>query len=92
MTEKTQTGGYYNDLIMHAAVASVYPTNAELINELKRCEEVMLLAVEAFLADFVNRKRDYHIFAELLLFDLPHPSKSHFDQMSDAIKHPANSS
>ncbi|MBW8010482.1 MAG: PDZ domain-containing protein [Chloroflexi bacterium] len=81
-----RSGGYYNDLIVHAAVANAYPTNAELINELKRSEEVMLHAVEALPADFVSRKRDYHILAELLLFDLPHHSKSHFDQMRNGIE------
>ncbi len=51
-----RTGGFSNDLGMHAAIANTYPLD-ELIDELKRCEAITVAAIEALPEEFVADKR-----------------------------------
>jgi len=57
-----RTGGFSNDLGLHAAIANSYPLE-ELIAEFKRCEAITVAAIEALPEEFVADKRRLMILA-----------------------------
>jgi len=86
-----RTGGFSNDLGMHAAIADAYPLE-ELIAELKRCEAITVDAIKALPEDFVADKRRLMILTgnvDEQGFALH--TRSHFDQMKASIEAAKNS-
>jgi len=85
-TGNYRTGGFSNDLGMHAAIAKAYPLD-ELISELKRCESITAAAIEALPEEFVADKRRLMILAANVDeqgFALH--TRSHFPQIEAALE------
>ncbi len=81
-----RTGGFSNDLGMHAAIASAYSLD-ELIAELKRCEAITVAAIEALPEEFVADKRRLMILVSNVDeqgFALH--TRGHFPQIEAALK------
>ncbi len=81
-----RTGGFSNDLGMHAAIAKAYPLD-ELIAEFKRCEAITVAAIEALPEDFVSDKRRLMILVSNVDeqgFALH--TRSHFPQINAALE------
>ncbi len=87
-TTRGQRGGgtYANDHGFHAAVASAYPNVADLIEELKRWEQVTVDTLAALPADFVADKGKYLTLGTGLLTAFGAHQRGHFAQMRAAIE------
>jgi len=80
-----RTGGFSNDLGMHAAIANAYPLD-ELIAELKRCEAITVAAIEALPEEFVADKRRLMILtANVDEQGFALHTRSHFPQIEAAL-------
>ena len=85
-TDNQRSGGFNNDLGMHAAIAKAYPLD-ELIAELKRCEAITIAALEALQDSFVADKRRVTVLAAYVAeqgFALH--THSHLSQIKTALE------
>ncbi|MBL6980169.1 MAG: SRPBCC domain-containing protein [Anaerolineales bacterium] len=81
-----RTGGFSNDLGMHAAIADAYPLE-ELIAELKRCEAITVSAIEALPEEFIADKRRLLILtANVDEQGFALHTRGHFPQIEAALK------
>jgi len=81
-----RTGGFSNDLGMHAAIAEAYPLK-ELIAELKRCEAITVSAIKALPDEFVADKRRLMILtANVDEQGFALHTRGHFPQIDAALK------
>ncbi len=86
-----RTGGFSNDLGMHAAIANAYPL-AELIAELKRCEAITVAAIKALPEDFVaDKRRLMALTANVDEQGFALHTRSHFSQIKAALEAAKNS-
>ncbi len=86
-----RTGGFSNDLGMHAAIAEAYPLN-ELIAEFKRCEEITVAAIRALPEEFVTDKRRLMILtANVDEQGISIHTRDHFSQIKAALEAAKNS-
>lgn len=81
-----RTGGFSNDLGMHAAIADAYSLK-ELIAEFKRCEEITVSAIRTLPEEFVADKRRLMILtANVDETGISIHTQDHFSQIKAAIE------
>lgn len=81
-----RTAGYTNELCAVAAIASAYPTTADIIAAFQRSQRITAAAVQALPDEFVARKAAYGSLADMLLNGFPAHTRGHYPQIEAAIQ------